>query len=72
MNDADSQKLQRVLEEIRDDQKLQLERQTEALALQRAQLEIVRRQAEGLRPRRGHCANPGGAQSRRSVRARGT
>jgi hypothetical protein len=33
-----------VLREIRDDQRLQLERQAEALALQREQVELYRRQ----------------------------
>jgi hypothetical protein len=44
MDDSEIQKALRILEEIRDGQKLQLERQAEALALQRQQLEIVQRQ----------------------------
>jgi hypothetical protein len=44
MNDNDIQRCLRLLEELRDGQKSQLERQAEALALQRQQLEIVQRQ----------------------------
>ena len=46
MSDSDIQKLSGVLEEIRDNQKLQLERQLEALAIQREQFAIFQRQAE--------------------------
>jgi uncharacterized membrane protein (DUF106 family) len=46
VNDDDIQKLVRVLEEIRDNQKLQLDRQAEAYALQREQFAVVRKQAE--------------------------
>jgi hypothetical protein len=46
MNDPELQRLIRVLEEIRDNQKIQLERQAEALALQREQFGLVRKQAE--------------------------
>ncbi len=46
MDDSEIQKALRLLEEIRDGQKVQLERQAEALALQRQQLEIVQRQVE--------------------------
>lgn len=45
MNDQDSQLLATLLREIRDHQKLQLDRQTEALALQREQFALVQRQA---------------------------
>jgi hypothetical protein len=44
----------RLLEEIRDNQRLQLERQAEALALQREQYEIVKQQfnrAESIQKR---------------------
>lgn len=46
MNDQDSQLLATLLREIRDHQKLQLDRQTEALALQREQFALVQSQAE--------------------------
>jgi uncharacterized membrane protein (DUF106 family) len=44
--DVESEKLLRVLEEIRDNQRAQIASQHEALALQREQFELVRRQAE--------------------------
>ena len=44
MNDADAQRIARLLEEIRDDQRTQLERQAEALGVQREQAEMARRQ----------------------------
>jgi uncharacterized membrane protein (DUF106 family) len=47
MNDQDvSQRMVRILEEMRDNQKIQLERQAEALALQRDTLALVQRQAD--------------------------
>jgi hypothetical protein len=46
MTDADVRQLSRLLEEIRDTQRLQLERQTEALAVQREHLTMVQRQTE--------------------------
>ncbi|HEY7683215.1 MAG TPA: hypothetical protein VH879_11275 [Gemmatimonadales bacterium] len=46
MDDSDVQKLLRLLEEIRDGQRLQLERQAEALTLQRQQLTLVQSQAD--------------------------
>jgi hypothetical protein len=46
MTDDDVRQLSRLLEEIRDTHRLQLERQTEALALQREQLLMVQRQTE--------------------------
>lgn len=46
MNDNDTQKLIATLEEVRDNQKLQLERQLEALTLQREQVAMVQRQVE--------------------------
>jgi len=46
MNDNDIQRLVSVLEEIRDNQKLQLERQEEALSLQREQFAMVQKQYE--------------------------
>jgi uncharacterized membrane protein (DUF106 family) len=46
MNDNDSERMLRVLEEIRDQQKDQLERLTEALAVQREQFAVVQKQAE--------------------------
>jgi uncharacterized membrane protein (DUF106 family) len=46
VTDGDSQRLTSLLEEIRDNQRLQIERQAEALALQREQFELVKRQAE--------------------------
>jgi uncharacterized membrane protein (DUF106 family) len=47
MNDQElSQRMLRVLEEMRDNQRLQLERNSEALALQRETLALVQRQAD--------------------------
>jgi hypothetical protein len=46
MSDSDVQRVMTVLEEIRNNQKLQLERQAEALALQREQFALVQKQAE--------------------------
>ncbi len=46
MSEQDLQRLLTVLGEIRDQQKLQLERQAEALALQREQFAMVQRQYE--------------------------
>ena len=46
MSDIDIQRLVAVLEEIRDNQRLQLERQAEALALQREQFALVQKQYE--------------------------
>ena len=46
MSDPDRQRAIGVLEEIRDGQKLQLERQAEALALQREQFALFRKQSE--------------------------
>ena len=46
MHDQDSQQLIRVLEEIRDNQKTQLERQAESLALQRELFALVQKQTE--------------------------
>jgi hypothetical protein len=46
MNDQDSQRLLRILEELRDNQKVQLERQAEALVLQREQFALIQRQYE--------------------------
>src|SRR5690349_23245273 len=46
MNDSDAQRLTELLTEIRDDQRLQLQRQAEALAVQREQAEIAKRQFE--------------------------
>lgn len=46
MNDQESQLLAPILKEIRDNQKLQLDRQTEALALQREQFTLVQNQAK--------------------------
>ncbi|QQS54276.1 MAG: hypothetical protein IPM89_16060 [Candidatus Competibacteraceae bacterium] len=46
MSEQDFHRLVRVLEEIRDHQKLQLERQAEALGLQREQFALVRKQTE--------------------------
>lgn len=46
MNDNDSQKVVRLLEEIRNNQNVQLERQLEALAIQREQFAIFQRQAD--------------------------
>jgi len=46
MSEIDTQRLVSVLEEIRDNQRLQLERQAEALALQREQFALVQKQQE--------------------------
>lgn len=46
MNDNDSRNVIRLLEEIRSNQQRQMERQAEALAIQREQFDIFRRQAE--------------------------
>jgi hypothetical protein len=46
MNDEDSRLLVAILKDIRDNQKAQLERQVEALALQREHFSIVHGQAE--------------------------
>src|SRR5262249_41155527 len=46
MNDGESRLLVTILQEIRDNQKMQLDRQVDALALQREQFAIVQRQAE--------------------------
>ena len=46
MNEQELQRLIRTLEEIRDNQKLQLERQAEALALQREQFALGQKQSD--------------------------
>lgn len=46
MNEIDMQRLAGVLEEIRDNQRLQLERQAEALSLQREQFAFIQKQSE--------------------------
>lgn len=46
MNDEDARLLVTILKEIRDNQKVQLDRQAEALALQREQFAVVQRQTE--------------------------
>lgn len=46
MNEEDSRVLVTILKEIRENQRLQLERQAEAVALQREQFAIVQRQAD--------------------------
>jgi uncharacterized membrane protein (DUF106 family) len=47
MNDQDvSQRMVRILEEMRDNQKVQLERQAEALALQRDTFALIQKQAD--------------------------
>lgn len=46
MNEQEVQALGTLLKEIRDNQKLQLDRQTKALARQREQFALVQRQAE--------------------------
>jgi len=46
MSDQELQPLVRILEAIRDNQRLQLDRQAEALALQREQFALVQRQYE--------------------------
>ena len=45
MTDDDARRMLAVLEEIRDQQRVQLERQAEALAVQREQMALVREQA---------------------------
>jgi uncharacterized membrane protein (DUF106 family) len=45
VNDDDAKRMAAVLEELREGQKLQLERQLEALDLQRKQFELVQGQA---------------------------
>lgn len=45
MNDDDAKRIAAVLEDLREGQKLQLERQLEALELQRRQFELVQGQA---------------------------
>ena len=44
MNDQDAQQIVRILEEIRDNQKLQFKQQAEINALQRDQLELAQKQ----------------------------
>lgn len=46
MTENDPQRSIRLLEEIRDNQRVQLERQAEALALQREQFTLMRQQFE--------------------------
>ncbi|HSR63196.1 MAG TPA: hypothetical protein VLN56_07305 [Gammaproteobacteria bacterium] len=46
MGDWDSETTNRILEEIRNNQKLQLERQAESLDMQRQQLSLVEKQME--------------------------
>lgn len=46
MNDIDVQRLVGILEEIRDNQRLQIERQAEALSLQREQFAFIQKQNE--------------------------
>lgn len=46
MNDQELQPLVDILKEIRDNQKLQLDRQTDALTLQREQIALVQRHTE--------------------------
>lgn len=46
MNDDDARRLLAVLEEIRDQQKLHLERQAEAIAMQREHVSLFRAQSE--------------------------
>lgn len=46
MNDHDVRQLIHLLEEIRDNQRVQLERQAEALALQREQFALAQKQTE--------------------------
>ncbi len=45
-SDSDVRQLIRLLEEIRDNQRAQLERQAESLALQREQFALVQKQTE--------------------------
>lgn len=46
MTDQETQQLSSLLKDIRDNQKLQLDRQTEALALQREHYAFIQRQTE--------------------------
>jgi hypothetical protein len=46
VNDDDARRMTALLEQIRDNQALQLAQQREALDCQKAQFEVVRRQAE--------------------------
>lgn len=46
MNETENSTTIRLLEEIRNNQKLQLERQAEALAIQKEQFEIFKKQME--------------------------
>ena len=46
MNDPELQQILRVLHDIRDDQRLQMERQAESFALQRNQFELALKQTE--------------------------
>ncbi|MFB3923713.1 MAG: hypothetical protein ACE145_18465 [Terriglobia bacterium] len=47
MNDSDKlERIARLLEEVRDQQKLQLDRQAEALELQKEQFQLVQKQYE--------------------------
>lgn len=46
MTEQEIQRLTGVLEEIRDNQKVQLQRQSDALAVQREQFALVQKQAE--------------------------
>jgi len=46
MTDQELQPLVNILKEIRDNQKIQLDRQAESLALQREQFALVQRQTE--------------------------
>jgi hypothetical protein len=46
MNDADTQRIAALLEEIRDGQLLQLQRQADSLAVQREQADMARKQFE--------------------------
>lgn len=46
MTDQEAQQLSSILKEIRDNQTLQLDRQAEALALQRDHYALIQRQAE--------------------------
>ncbi|GKS65909.1 hypothetical protein YTPLAS72_32130 [Nitrospira sp.] len=46
MGDQEAQLLSSLLKEIRDNQKLQLDRQAEALALQREHYSLIRQQTE--------------------------
>jgi hypothetical protein len=55
MNDEQAEKMIRLLEEIRDGQRLQLERQAEALANQRDLLAQQRERLAGLSKRSGQA-----------------